>query len=116
MRNNQQRDRPKLTQIDSKLTLKNNNLFNIEVVGYLWKIDSTVKYSVLDELIDLAFKAFTPSKVPNEPKIHSCRAKEGESPEGWQDQPVKHLFCNGCNEDRGNVLIRVSGVRGRIAF
>jgi hypothetical protein len=45
-----------------------------------------------DELVDLASKAFSPSAVCDEPEIHSCRANEGESPEGRQYQPVARLF------------------------
>jgi hypothetical protein len=61
---------------------------------------------IRDELVDLASKAFSPSAVRDEPKIHLCRAKKRESPKGRQDQPVKCLFCNDRNEDRGDVLIR----------
>ena len=61
---------------------------------------------IRDELVDLASKAFSPSAVRDEPKIHSSRANEQETPEGRQDQPVKRLFRNNRNEDRGDVLIR----------
>ena len=61
---------------------------------------------IRDELVDLASKAFSPSAVRDEPKIHSSRANEQETPEGRQDQPVKRLFRNDRNEDRGDVLIR----------
>jgi hypothetical protein len=61
---------------------------------------------IRDELVDLASKDFSPSAVRDKPKIHSCRANEGELPEGRQDQPVKRLFRNSRNEDRGDVLIQ----------
>ena len=61
---------------------------------------------IRDELVDLASKAFSPSAVHDEPKIHTCRANERESADGRQERPVQRLFCNDRTEDRGNVLIR----------
>jgi hypothetical protein len=61
---------------------------------------------IRDELSDLASKAFSPSAVRDEPKIHTCRSPEVKSDEENEENSVKRLFRNNCNEDRGDILIR----------
>jgi hypothetical protein len=61
---------------------------------------------IRDELVDLASKAFPLPQFVTDKKIHSCRTNGRESPKGRQDQPVKGLFGNDPNGDRGDVLIQ----------
>jgi hypothetical protein len=59
---------------------------------------------IQDELSDLASKAFTPSTVCNEPKIHTGHPMEQNAVE-QSSSPVSHNLCNNQNEDHGDVLI-----------
>jgi hypothetical protein len=60
---------------------------------------------IRDELSGLASKAFPPSAVCNEPRIHTSCAAEPRSKHGKPVSPaVKHLFQNNHTEDRGDIL------------
>jgi hypothetical protein len=68
---------------------------------------------IRDELSDLASKAFFPSVVCDEPRIHTSRAAEPRSNHGKPVSPaVKRLFQNNRTEDRGNILVRGLWARG----
>jgi hypothetical protein len=60
---------------------------------------------IRDELSDLASKAFSPSTVCHEPKIHTCRSQEVKSDEENEENAVKRLFRNNHNEHCGVVTI-----------
>jgi hypothetical protein len=55
-------------------------------------------------LSDLASKAFTPSAVRDEPKIHIGRSTE-QNAEEQSSSPVSRNLRKNRNEDRGDVLI-----------
>jgi hypothetical protein len=62
---------------------------------------------IQDELSDLATKALFPSSVRDEPKILNSRVLESKGVDENKDNLVKRLFCNnGCEEARGDILIR----------
>ncbi len=68
---------------------------------------------IRDELSDLASKAFFPSAVRDEPRIHTSRAAEPRSsPEKPESPAVKRLFQNNRTEDRGDILVRGLWARG----
>jgi hypothetical protein len=68
---------------------------------------------IRDELSGLASKAFSPSAVCDEPRIHTSRAAERRSNHGKPVSPaVKRLFQNNCTEDRGNILVQGLWARG----
>jgi hypothetical protein len=68
---------------------------------------------IRDELSDLASKAFFPSAVRDEPRIHTSRASETRSSPGKPASPaVKRLFQNNRTEDRGDILVRGLWARG----
>ena len=67
---------------------------------------------VRDELSDLAVKAFIPSAVRDEPRIHIGRPAE-ESKEQTETNPaVTRNFLKNRGEDRGDLLIRGLWARG----
>ena len=68
---------------------------------------------IQDELSNLASKAFFPSAVRDEPRIHTSRASEPRSRPGKPASPaVKRLFQNNRTEDRGDILVRGLWARG----
>jgi hypothetical protein len=71
---------------------------------------------IQDELIELASKAFSPSKVCDEPTSLKCRNSEVKSDEESNENSVKRLFRNQRNEDRGDILIRGLWERGTDAI
>ena len=67
---------------------------------------------VRDELADLAAKAFVPSAVRDEPRIHTSRPSESTSATADTNSPVSRNLQNSQNEDRGDLLIRGLWERG----
>jgi hypothetical protein len=59
-----------------------------------------------EELSDLASKAFFPSAVCDEPRIHTSRAAElKSSPKNQESPAVKRLFQNNCTKDGSNISV-----------